>query len=69
MASIVPAARLTRRELRALGHNVLYAVDHDGEDLSAVNRSIEIHGADLGELFVSVVHLTVGRSGPRRPAA
>ncbi|MCY2928854.1 MAG: hypothetical protein NTV86_05055 [Planctomycetota bacterium] len=43
MSSIVPAAKLTRGELRQLGENVIYAVDHDGEELAAVNRSLSIH--------------------------
>lgn len=69
MASILPSAKLTRGELRMLGDNVLYAVDHDGQDLSAVNRSIAVHGEDVDELFVPFPRHPVGKSSFPRPAA
>ncbi|MCY2928038.1 MAG: hypothetical protein NTV86_00810 [Planctomycetota bacterium] len=69
MSSIVPAAELTRGELRRLGENVIYAVDHDGEELAAVNRSLSIHDECVDSLTKpSAVGVRTGHVPPR-PAA
>lgn len=60
MSSIVPAATLTRLELRMLGENVVYAVDHDGdEELAAVNRSLAVHDESVDSLFQSTDPLQI----------
>ncbi|KKN17452.1 hypothetical protein LCGC14_0965600, partial [marine sediment metagenome] len=51
MPSIVPAADLTRDELRQLGENVLCAVDLDRQELTAVNRSLAAHGECVDQLL------------------
>ena len=50
MPSIVPVAKLTRRELRQLGENVVHAVGLERQ-LAAVNRSLAAHGEAVEELF------------------
>lgn len=69
MSSIVPAAELTRGELRRLGENVIYAVDHDGEELAAVNRSLTVHDERVDSLIEAPSgRLLAGQASPR-PAA
>ena len=70
MPSIVPAAKLTRSELRWLGGQVIHAVDHDGQETTAVNRSIGVHDEAVDELAVPVRVRGVRRAAsPNRPAA
>ncbi len=69
MSSILPVARLTRGELRQLGENVIYAVDHDGEELAAYNRRLTIHDGAVDSLIeMSAVGVPIGHVSPR-PAA
>jgi hypothetical protein len=69
MSSILPVARLTRGELRQLGENVIYAVDHDGEELTAHNRRLTIHDGAVDSLIgTSAVGVPIGHVSPR-PAA
>ncbi len=51
MSSIVRASELQPEQLQMLGENVVHAVEHDGEaELSAVNRSLAVHGEAVDEL-------------------
>lgn len=69
MRSIVPVAELTRGELRQLGENVTYAVDHDGDEPAAVNRSLTVHDECIASLTeASADRVSAGRTSPR-PAA
>ncbi len=69
MSSLLPVARLTRGELRQLGENVIYAVDHDGEELAADNRRLTIHDGAVDSLIeTSAVGVLTGHVSPR-PAA
>ena len=47
MASIVPAAELTREELRRLGENVIHAVDLERQGIAAVDPSLAAHGESV----------------------
>ena len=49
--TIVPASRLSPAEMNMLGTNVVAAVRLDRWDLSAVNRSLEMHGEAVDELM------------------
>jgi hypothetical protein len=50
--SIVKAAELLPEELQMLGENVVHAVANDGQgELAAVNRSLAVHGENVGELI------------------
>ena len=69
MSSILPVARLTRGELRQLGENVIYAVDHDGEELAAVTRRLTIHNESVDPLINPAAGgVRTGHVSPR-PAA
>ncbi len=50
MSTIVPVSKLTRRELRMLGENVMYAVERESQ-LAAVNRSLAAHDEAVAELL------------------
>ncbi len=60
--TIVPASSLSRAELLLLGHNVLPEVvrDRRGEELAAVNRSLDIHDEQIGELMAPMANAAGG---------
>ena len=74
MPSIVPVAKLTRRDLRQLGENVMHAVELESQ-LAAVNRSAAAHGEAVEELIPPPAGSAFGASALRmsapspRPAA
>ena len=53
MPSIVRLAEPLPEEREMLGVNVVHAVQHDGEtELDSVNRSLAVHGEEVGELAI-----------------
>ena len=48
--TIIPAASLSPAEMHMLGTNVVAAVRQDRSDVSAVNRSLEMHAEAVDEL-------------------
>ncbi len=63
--TIVPASSLSPAEMHMLGTNVVAAVRQDHSDVSAVNRSLEMHGEAVDELTA----IPPGASAPVRESA
>lgn len=69
MSSIVPAAQLTRAELRQLGRNVIHAVDHDGDEPEAVECHLVARSKPVNvSSSISAAHRPAPGASPR-PAA